>query len=352
MKWIFGLVATMLLFGCIIDGLWGGNQTDNETLNPPPANESGNQNNGSVNIILDDQQNQTIEQNTSDDGNGEENGQNTTPTTEMEYELDPEANIGVYFINVSTSTTHGDAILVKKGDFDMLIDAGPSESGGEVVDFLRSMEVDDLELVISTNADPRHYGGLELVGDNFLIEHFWWSGETFNDQEYDRIVSELEAKVKITQVVEKGFTTNLNGINIEILNPHDTQRFGDINNDAIVTRLVDREFSVLLTSGIQQGARDKIVNEQENKIKNKVIQAPYYGSGEGTRNIGLFLIRATPDIVIISGSADDASYNGGSREPFMRTMEQYNIAWEATYTSGTIRVTSDGIDYAVQAFGG
>lgn len=343
MRLILGLVVIMLLFGCLGEEPPGVDENiTNETnvTDEPP-----------VTIIVEEQENQTIEEGIIGGPDEEEEEPNEGPTTtELEYEYEPEENLGVYFIYVGGPGLNGDAILVKKGDFDMLIDAGPEENAGTVVDFLRSKGVDDIEILLSTNADPRHYGGLELVADNFDVEYFWWSGDYPDDQDYFDIVKRLEAESKLVWKVESGFTTELNGIDFEILNPPE-ERFYDVNNDAVVTRMTDRNFSLLLTSGIQKGAQDKLVNEQPEKIKNQVVQAPYYGVGAGTSGIGVFLITADPEAMVISGSADDSPANGGSREPYKRLMEQYGIVWYENYVGGTMRITTDGQSYAIQGLG-
>ena len=79
------------------------------------------------------------------------------------------------------------------------------------------------------------------------------------------------------------------------------------------------------------------------------MQAPYYGVGVGTSAIGLLLLAAEPQDVIITGSSDDSAANGGSREPFTRLMEQYGIDWYEVYAEGGLRITTDGQDYAIQS---
>ncbi len=339
MRILLGLLALFLIFGCL-----GGEEPppeviveENETVVEEPP----------VQIIIEEQQNQTTE------GEAPEKppeGNVTEESTELGYEYDPELPLGVFFIDVAGPKLHGNSVLIKKGDLDILVDAGPEEYGNTVVDFLNSRQVDDIEVLVSTNADPRQYGGIGLVADNFEIEHFWWTESAFGDLDYLAVTDKVKAMVKEHKEVEAGFATELNGIGIEVLNPP-IDRFDDVNNDAIALKMTEGNVSIILTSGMQKGALQKLVNEQPEEIKAQVIQAPYYGLGEGTRDIGQFLLTAEPEIMIITGSADDSPANGGSREPYMRLMEQYGIGWNATYTNGTIRVTTDGSDYAVQIIG-
>ncbi len=330
------LAGFMLLLGCT-----GAPPEENKTNQ---TNESGKP---PIQIIVGEQKNQTTEKNETP----EEEKPPEYVNKSLEYEYTPDALFGVFFIDVGGPGLHGDAILIKKGDLDVLVDAGPQQNAGRVVDFLRSRGVDDIEVLVSTNADPRHYGGINAVADNFDIEEFWWNGLATTDIDYSDIINRMENETKTVRVVEDGFGADLNGMNFTIINPPVTAKFDDVNNDAIVTRVTDRNFSLLLTSGIQTGAQGLLVNQHPDLIKAEIIQAPYYGVGSGTSNIGIFLITAKPETMIISGSSDESAPNGGSREPFERLMTQYGIKWYENFANGTVRVSSDGQTYTVTNLG-
>ncbi len=329
----------LLLFGCL--GGNGGevkNETveENKTVKPPP-----------IKIITGIQQNQTV---TGEEMNITKEENETEEKRKVIFEDTPEMPLGIYFINVSTDGPHGNAVLIKKGNFDMLVDAGPAEYGNQVVDFLRSREVDDIEVLVSTNADPRNYGGINAVADKYIIESVWWNGDDFYDQDYKAIIERISTDIEEVNVVEAGFAKEFNGIKFEVLNPIKT-RFENINNDAVVLRVEDRTLSILLTSGIQTGAQGELINRQKEKIKTDVIQAPYYGVGSGTSQIGVFLINAEPQEMIITGSSDESPENGGSREPFKRLMDQYGIEYYENYKTGPIRIMSTEQGYSIDELG-
>lgn len=335
MRWLIGLLALLLIFGCLgetpPENVTPG---DNETAPPP------------VKIIIGEQKNQTTEDIIGPEPEPEENVTIEDPT-QIDIEIEEGQPTGIFFIDVGDPHTHGNSVLIKKGGLDILLDAGPADKGSTVVDFLNSRSVDDIDVLISTNPDPRNYGGLESVIDNFKVEQFWWSGSAFGDQKYISLTDRISGEVKMTSLVEDGFSKEIGGVKLEVINPP-LDRFDDVNNDAIVLKVTEGNVSVLLLSGVQKGALQKLTNEKRLQIKTDVMMAPYYGTGEGTRDIGLFLLASDPDFVVITGSPDDSAENGGSREPFMRLMTQYDIDWAETYVNGSIRVTTDGSEYAVQ----
>ena len=348
-KIVLGFMLMILLFGCIDLGGDTGNgtpPTGNGTTVTPPVNDTvvppiiPND----TTIVIDPQENQTVEQ-------------NYTPPTPppvkppegIQYTEAPNEKLAVYFIYVGDAVNkrHGDAILIRKGDLDILIDAGPVEAGGKVLNFLQSRSIDDLDLVISTNADPWHYGGLSTVTNAYNVEELWWSAETFKDQAYLSTVSGVQSKK--TRVVDRGFNMTLNGIELTVLNPID-KKFADVNNDAIVLKLQDRNFSMVLLSGVQFGSQNEMINNIKKDMQVNVMQAPYYGLGAGTSGIGNFLSTAKPETMIISGGPDESAESGGDRSPFRRLLDQYNITYYENYKGGNVRVTTDGSTYAVSYF--
>lgn len=346
-RMIIGFLLMLLLFGCIDLGgettpatNVSANASANQTGNTTPA--TGNDST----IVVGAQENQTVEQNTTQPEQPEQN------ETDLGYAYAPNSSFAIYFIYVGdyADKLHGEAILIKKGDFEMLIDGGPQENAGKVVDFLKSRSVDDLEVVVSTNADPWHYGGLGKVAESFDIDEFWWTGKTFNDMDYSSVVGSLSAKAKNTTLISRGFSASYNGMDFEALNPKD-KPFNDINNDAIVLRMDDRNFSAVLLSGVQFGAQSEMINNLKAKLQADVMSAPYYGLGAGTSGIGNFLTSAQPQTMIISGGPDESAASGGSRDPFRRLMDEHNVSYYENYKGGTVRVTSDGTEYALGYFG-
>ncbi|MBI5046328.1 MBL fold metallo-hydrolase [Candidatus Micrarchaeota archaeon] len=340
------LACSILLFGCIIGG--GENNQTNQT--PSDNNTVQNQTpakNTTVTVIINPQKNQTIEQNVTVN---ESQPPVQPPSKNITYDYEPSKPMVVYFIDIG-EPAHGNAILIKKGDLDVLVDGGPGVNAGKVVDFLRSRGVDDIDLMISSNPDPRNYGGLDSVADQYKVENFWWNGEQLNDNNYATLVNKMKGITKDTKIVGEEDLIELNGITFEVLNPSKTTPTNDVNNDGIVLRVSEGNFSMLLTSGIQTGTQGRLLSAVPEKVTADVMLAPYYGVGAGTSNMARWLSKAAPKTMIITGSADESPPNGGSRDPFKRLMKEYKVAWYETYINGTIRVTTDGTSYGVYSFG-
>ncbi len=329
-KMVVLLFAFVFLFGCI-----GGEEQ-------PPGNGPAVGENGSdIGIIIEEEQNVSVAVN--------ETGEEEEPEEVWEgidYSEEPGVNLGIYFLDACDYGTgdHGAAIFIKKGDLDILVDGGSFASGSRVLDYLKLRGVDDIDVLVSTTGDYRRYGGLDAIIDEFEIEEFWWGGNDYADSTYAGVVDKAIAKAKNVRIVERGYKITLNGIEIEALNPRTAARFDDINNDAIVLRIYDRNMSVLLMSNIQVGAQGDLTSNLKDEINVDVIEAPYYGVGQGTANIALFLQDSLPGYAVIEGCSDETmEVEGSTRTPFKRIMdqEQYDVTYFETYADGTVRIIVD-----------
>ena len=338
MKKIFAVFVILLfVFGCL------GPENPPVTPQKNTTNTTvANTTNTTIDIIITGQVNQSIGQNQTTQPQD-----NQTPgvvVTEANYTYAPGESFVIYFLSVAGAKTQGDAIFIKKGNFDMLIDGGP-KGQNIVLPFLGKRSVDDIDVLVSTNADADRYGGLTDIFNAYKVEEFWWGGDKFNNDAYSSFIDFARSKSSFERIVYRDYTRSLNGFNITVLNPKKADRFSDSNNDAVVIRLVDRNFSILFTSGIQTGAQQDLVTTREQLLKVNVMEAPFYGAGQGTANILTWLLKVKPDHMVITGGADETLV--GSRDPFKRNLLQYNVTWYATYSNGTIRVDSDGKTYAV-----
>jgi beta-lactamase superfamily II metal-dependent hydrolase len=337
------IIVIMLVFGFLF-GCIGEEQ-------PPVVPEENLTNETEIVVEIEPQENITIVENETEEEPPEE-PENVTEIITPVYSEDLEANTGIYFLDACNygNGDHGAAIFIRKGDFDVLIDAGGTATSGRIVDWLKLRRVDDIDILVSTAADDRRYGGIPDVLDEFEVEEFWWGGDTFSDQAYSAVVEKATQKAKKTRVVERGYRRELNGIMFEALNPK-PERFDDVNNDAVVLKLTDRGMVLLLSGNIQTGGQGDLINNLASEIRDiDVMEAPYYGVGAGTANIALFLQATYPGYMIIEGCSDETlEVEGSTRNPFKRVMEQeqYRVEYLETYDEGTVRVMVEETGYYV-----
>ncbi len=287
----------------------------------------------------------------------------TLNKTVPDYKFEPNKTIFVFFINTSyikdwsenaTNERHGESILIKKGDADILIDSGPEQASTELVNFLKQKGVDDIELLVSTHPRPENYGGMDAILDNFEVEQFMWNGDSGSDPIYEALVNRAKGETRRTIEASYLAQESINGINFLALNPRNgSERFFTIDNDGIVFRITDRNFCLMTTGDIAYGAQARIADGADFDPGCAVLQVPNYGLGAGTSQIDILLLKVAPKAAIITGSYFDPDRERYSIE---EKLTLKGIPYYETFMSNksrnitrVIRITSDGYNYTIAA---
>jgi beta-lactamase superfamily II metal-dependent hydrolase len=257
----------------------------------------------------------------------------------IEYNEGVNANMFVYFISVGYGDTHGDAILVKKGDFDMVVDGGPVSRKYDVVNFLLGKGVDDIEVLVSTHEDPEHDGGIPYIGEQFRVGEVWRPAE--GSQSYSSMLSAIGAENGVKEM-GLGDERVFNGMHVSVINPIvGSERFFDSDNDGIALRIEDRGFCILLTADIDSSAQTKVLTGAE---PCEVVQMPWHGVSEGLYSLDFFFDVLKPEAIIISGSGVDWT---DTRQTLFNKAALRGIEVFPNYNGPSEKVTFNGNDYAI-----
>ena len=100
-------------------------------------------------------------------------------------------------------------------------------------------------------------------------------------------VSSVKAEDKI--IIEKNLYT-------KILNPAEKFEFQDLNNNAIVAKLVYKNFSMLFTGDIEK-AEENLAKKYKNELKSTILKVAHHGSKTSTSEE--FLKYVEPQIALI-----------------------------------------------------
>lgn len=209
----------------------------------------------------------------------------------------PAGALAVSFIDVG----QGGSTLVQSGGENYLIDAGEPEAGPEVVDFLRSRGVGELDGLVATHPDADHIGGLPDVLDAFPVSNVYLSGEddkgttTFNT--FLRAVQDEGAQVFEARA---GMQMDWGGTDVTVLSPPpDTEGglFGESNEDSVSLLLTLGEARVLLTGDVENRGEEYM---STGRFAGAVTVLKVGHHGSNTSTTPLFLSRFRPEIAVIS----------------------------------------------------
>ncbi len=317
------LMIGLLLFGCIDGGNGGENQDENGEAN------------FTTHIEITDSSQTSIKEGEGDIKETQEGDFNPSEYTET-----PDAVLYIYFVNVGVGS-QGDAILIKKGDFDMLVDTGPAAAEATITNYLLDRGVDDLEVLVLTHDDEEHTANLAYLADRFEVGEIWWNGQ--GKIELSTEIQNVQSE-QIKTVV-KGDSFEYNSISITVLNPlPEGERFYHDDGDAIVLKIEDKDTCVLLTSDILFSAQQIVAQEGTCQI----VQLPFHGLSIGSglgNNFDFFVDALQPEAMIVSGSQQTWE---DTREMIFRKLDNKGILYYENYKGRAVKITISQEGYTIE----
>lgn len=249
-------------------------------------------------------------------------------------ELKPLATIRVHFIDVG----QGDSVLIQAPSSNILIDGGERNSG--VVDYLNSIGIKELDMVIGTHAHADHIGGLIDVLNSFKVREVIDPGAIHTTRTFEEYLMTIDKlNIKFTEG-RAGMVRDLGDeVKLEILHPAHVNT-DKVNNTSIVTRLTYGKVSFLFTGDAEVEAEEEILSRDQN-IKSTILKVGHHGSNTSTSSE--FLRKVSPEVAVIMVGNNE--YGHPHREVLdrLRLTDVYR-----TDLHGNIVITTNGDEYEVK----
>ena len=236
----------------------------------------------------------------------------------------------------------GDATLIRDGNgFDILVDGGRKGASEYLLDYLREVGVDDLEVVLATHADSDHIGGLIAVieADDMPVESVFYNGYPGTTQTWTEFSDAVSSSGLSLNHAQYPNTYTWGGITVQVLNPT-SGMIDPVQNDASVVLLVDyAQISLLLPSDIDSSIESKLPNRVIS-LGADILKVAHHGSNLSTSYS--FLQEVQPQKAIISVGTNP--YGHPAPETLSRLIDIETDIWR-TDLIGTILLTSNGESY-------
>lgn len=247
-----------------------------------------------------------------------------------------EENFSVSFIDVGQA----DSILIRNGNYNMLIDAGNNEDGEKLVNYFKSLGIEEFTYVFATHPHEDHIGGMDDIINNFKIDNYYMSNKLSTTKTFMDVLDALDGRNLKYTVPNKGDTLKLGDANIKVIYPGDDK--SNINDSSIVLKITYGKNSFLLTGDATSNVERKIYNED---IKSDVLKVAHHGSSYSSTDV--FLDRVKPYYAVISVGKNNI-YNHPSNKT-LEKLNKRNIKVYRTDLDGTIVFISDGDNLSVKA---
>ncbi|MDD1696386.1 MAG: MBL fold metallo-hydrolase, partial [Methanoregula sp.] len=177
---------------------------------------------------------------------------NTTST----HHTDNEGKLSVYFLDVG----QGDSTLVMFRGKTILIDAGESEMGDQVVSDLTALGVNRIDLLVATHPHSDHIGGMQKVLAAFPVSRVLDTGLPHTSSTYEHFLEAIDQRNISYQVAEQGQTIDIDPqLMILVLSPPKERTSDDPNANSVVLRISYGTTAFLLAGDMGMESEDTLV---------------------------------------------------------------------------------------------
>lgn len=242
-------------------------------------------------------------------------------------------NLEVHFIDVGQA----DAILIKKGNEAMLIDAGNNTDGDLIVNYIKEQNIQSLKYVVATHPHEDHIGGLDYVIDTFEIGKIIMSDLIVTSKTFEDVLDSISRKGLFITKAKVGERYYLNGAKIIILAPNG-ESYANTNDYSVVVKIVNDQNSFLFTGDAEKPSEIEMINKNKELLKSDVLKLGHHGSTTSTTQE--FLDIVNPKYAVIT-TGENNKYGHPDHETLDK-LENKKVQVYRTDLDGTIIAISDG----------
>lgn len=251
-----------------------------------------------------------------------------------------EGDVSVHFVDVG----QGDCELIRTDSKTVLIDCGEREYFSDVIEYIKSQNIERLDYVVVTHPHSDHMGGMSYILDEFdigtVIMPKVKESKIPTTNAYKRLLKSVSDKSISVEYAKAGAEYKLDDAVMTLLSP--VKDYDDLNNYSIAVKLEHGGNSFLFTGDIEKTAETDILNSGAD-VSAKVLKAAHHGSS--TSNHQTFLDAVDPTYAVIEvGSPNDY---GHPHDKTIKRFEEMELTIYRTDICGNIVFISDGNDFEI-----
>jgi competence protein ComEC len=243
----------------------------------------------------------------------------------------------------------GDSILIITPERKtVLIDAGLSKTGDDLVEALNRHGVDHLDLAIATHPHADHIGGMPKVLTSVPVKMFLDSGQAHPTATYERLLTTVKERIGQLVIARVGQEFELDsGVKLNVLSPAEPLledvRGSEENANSVVVRLSFGNFHALFTGDSEEETEERLIQSGAD-LRAQLLKVAHHGSRYASTEE--FLERVKPEVALIS-CGEDNDYGHPAPETLER-LRRFGVELHRTDLEGEITVLSDGNNFQVK----
>ncbi len=243
----------------------------------------------------------------------------------------------VHFLDASL----GNAIVVRSPDDRFtVIDPGPTETGDDLVAFLKEMGAQSLTVVV-TNPEPERTGAIRALMETFPLRRLLHGELAGREQDWNDVLESVKAAGIPELVLSAGDLVHLGqGVNLEVLSPPKglfELIESSSDNNSVIARVTYRGVGVMVTSRSRVEAEGRLIQSGV-PLQSDVLVVARGGRTGSTSLELLSLVRPKYCIVQVGTGQDKPSSS------VMRRISMENTGADVYRTDrdGPIDIITDG----------
>ena len=281
-----------------------------------------------------------------------------TQGTEGSQILEVDGNMEVHFVDVGQA----DATLIIHDGNVMLFDAATKNRGDELVEYIKGLGIEKIDVLVLSHPHDDHMGGAGYVLSNLEVEAVY-GPDIFDIEDLDTLgwynhmmdaIDAIDAErnqglkeeewVSVWKLPrnEKGEFAkfNIGDAVVEFLAPLEDE-YSDKNDYSICAKVTYGTIDIMFTGDATSAVEKALITEGYN-LDVEVFQSSHHGSDTG--NSREFLDAMTPECIVISCGMKNR-YNHPVKS-VMELYEELGIPVYRTDESGNVVMTTDGTTYS------
>lgn len=221
-----------------------------------------------------------------------------------------------------------DCILMQDGEQNVLIDTGEKEDADDIIAYLKSKKVSDIQCLILTHYDKDHIGGAEAIFENFTVKNVIRPYYDKNKNEYMNLINNIQEKNIPTTIPTKISNYKVGNINLRVYPPL-KKEYTEDNNYSLVTLATYKEVNLLFAGDAVKKRSVELLDVDWPKID--IYKVPHHGRANSNSK-GL-INEIKPEYAVVTSTDADAIIKD--------TCEEENT--KLLFTGlGTVTFSSDG----------
>ena len=242
------------------------------------------------------------------------------------------APLEAHFINIGSA----DSILLRAGDWTMLVDSGIESNAQRIIDYLEAVGVDHLDYAFGTHPHDDHIGGFPEIFKAVSVGTYLQPTlfDDVSDSRTRKLAAALANRRIPIQSVADGDVLTFGSLTLRFFQWQ--KQDARINNRSMILKVECGVRSLLLAADLEEHSQNALAKQYGERLQADILKFPHHGLTGYTPS---FHKAVSPALCVISNTE-------ARIEKTVRALDRRGCPWLLT-TQGTVVAVTDGGQWQV-----